>query len=145
MLRMTSACLCAVLCSALGFSLAAGQDRVLGVDSVRAAFAGVGYEVDAPTTWAWQAPPLTTFHVTDRRGGRILLVEVFADAAQARSEAERKAGGTRVNNVVLFQSGTRALMNESELECAPELVAAPESTAPLPVDADLLAIIGSRS
>jgi hypothetical protein len=73
----------------------------------------------------------------------VLLVEVFADAVLGRSEAELKEGGARVNNVVLFQSADRELVNAAELECAPELVTDLHSARPSGVDAELLALVAS--
>ncbi len=139
MLRVTLTCLCALLCAARSSAVFA-QDAVLNVDSLRGAFADAGYEVDPAVAWPWQMPTVTTFQVTDRRGDRLLLVEVFADASQARVEAERKAGGARINNVVLFQSRARALTNDAEVECAPELATEEPSTAPPAVDRDLVAL-----
>jgi hypothetical protein len=134
-----------LLCGTLASSPDRASDASLGVEPLRAAYAHAGYDVDAAAIWAWQVPAVTSFHVTDRRGGRVLLVEVFADASLARSEAERKGGGSRVNNVALLQSGDRMLVNEAELECAPELLAVVNTAQPIAVDADFVALVALGS
>lgn len=59
-------------------------------DQVRADFLGLGYQVDAPTTW-WTNNHVTTFTVSDRSdqgsaSGRILMVLVYPNAATAQTE-----------------------------------------------------------
>jgi hypothetical protein len=138
MTRLAGAvCLGVLLVSLLG-PTSAGAQEAIGVEEIRSIFVDAGYEVDQAVTWPWQMPIVTSFHVTDRRGARGLLVEVFGAADEARVEAERKAGATRVHNVVLFQSGTRAMVNESEMECAPDQVNQDLADAPNAVDADLV-------
>jgi hypothetical protein len=127
-----------LLVSLLGPASVGAQPAAPGVEELRAAFGKTGYDVDQAVTWPWQLPLVTSFHVTDQRGGRMLLVEVFLSDDDARIESDRKAGAARVYNVVLFQSGTRATVNEAQLECAPESIGQDVVAPPDGVDTDLI-------
>ena len=76
------------------FPVAAGAQpaptAAMTADQVRADFLGLGYQVDAPTTW-WTNNHVTTFTVSDRSdqagaSDRVLMVLVYPDTATAQAE-----------------------------------------------------------
>jgi hypothetical protein len=80
------------------------------VDQLREDFARRGYRVEPSIDWQWLSPPVTTFRVHDPHRGRALLVQVFADEAEALRAQQRAApvpcyaSSIWARNVALFQS-----------------------------------------
>jgi hypothetical protein len=80
------------------------------VDQLRQDFARRGYRVEPSIDWQWLSPPVTTFRVHDPHGGRALLVQVFADEAEALRAQQWAApvpcyaSSIWARNVALFQS-----------------------------------------
>ena len=61
------------------------------LEQVRGAFATAGYQVEAPLSWEWTQPPVSTFRVHDTARNRVLLVLVYPNsgaAVTARLQAE---------------------------------------------------------
>jgi len=94
--RSTLRSISVVLASAVVslFPVAAGAQPAptaeMTVNQVRDDFLGLGYQVDAPTTW-WTNNHVTTFTVSDRAdqgsaSGRMLMVLVYPDTATAQAE-----------------------------------------------------------
>jgi hypothetical protein len=87
----------------------------LSVDELRDDFARRGYVVDAATAWEWLSPPVTTFRVQDPHTDRVLLVQVFPDAARAAVASRRAApipcyaARAWISNVALLQADGETL------------------------------------
>jgi hypothetical protein len=72
------------------------------LEQVRAAYASAGYQVEAPLTWDWTRPPVSTFRVRDpgHDHDRVLMVLVYPSSSaaiagrlQAQAHDEALSGG----------------------------------------------------
>ena len=59
------------------------DDSSAMVERVRSAYNLAGYQVDAPLTWNWTRPPVSTFRVHDAAHDRVLLVLVYPSQSAA--------------------------------------------------------------
>jgi hypothetical protein len=61
------------------------------VEQVRDSFTSAGFQVDAPLSWDWTTPPVSSIQVHDPAHNRVLMVLVYPNAAAAdlgRQQAE---------------------------------------------------------
>jgi hypothetical protein len=66
------------------------SNTAMTVTQVGGAFSAAGFQADQPIVWNWTSPAVTTIQVHDRAQGRLLMVLVYendADAQLARQQA----------------------------------------------------------
>jgi hypothetical protein len=148
--------LCFALLGALLPHAAAAQSLAPSdatLDELQTYFTTRGYQVEAPLTWDWLAPAVTTFRVRDPRGPRQLLVEVFADEASARiarqhpSQVPGSSQRIWVRNIGLLELNQVGLQPTSDMDPRSAPVTISNPSPPL-LDAELLAVmvdVASRS
>jgi hypothetical protein len=60
-------------------------DRVVAAEQVRETYSANGFRVEPSVNWDWLSPPVSTFRVHDPARDRVLMVLVYASAAEARA------------------------------------------------------------
>jgi hypothetical protein len=89
----------------------------LTIEQVRGAFASSGYQTEDPITWHWTSPPVSTLHVRDLGGGRVLVVLVYlnADAAlTARRQAQTSEQEHSSSGAIASGRGPHLVMGYGE-------------------------------
>jgi hypothetical protein len=122
--------------------MAAGQ--------LQTAFISAGYAVEPSIDWNWLNPPETSFRVLDRAADRVLLVEIFSDAASAQSQQQSTVPGFSVaislGNVLIRQSSEQVLRTLATPDYELELLghsSRPVLTPPSVVDAEFTSLVAS--
>jgi hypothetical protein len=79
-------------------------------------FVNAGYQVDPPRTWDWLSPAVSTFQVHDLERGRVVLVAVYPDVANAQRGSEQLVAGysasTWIDNLAMFEASSDAYQRE---------------------------------
>jgi hypothetical protein len=90
----------------------------LSADEARTLFVDAGYQVDTLRNWDWLSPAVSTFQVHDLERGRVVLVGVYPDVAQAQRASRQLVAGysasTWIDNLAMFE----ATSDEYEREMA---------------------------